>query len=287
VVGCTCPLCASAALSPFLELHGFAVLSCTACGLRFLHPQPGVEQLEELYGEGYFARARPGEPGYDRYLEEMDHTRRMFENRLGFLPTPTPASRLLDVGAAIGLFVERAQAIGWDAQGVEPSAWAARYAREILHQPVKTATLEQAEFAPGSLDVVTMWEVIEHLPDPRATLRHIAAVLKPGGLLALSTPDAGSRVARLMGRRWPGWKKIPEHLFFFDRSTLRRLLEECGFRVETMRYVSLVVSRGYLLDRFRDITGIGWHRRLPRAWLDRAVKVNPFYDLMILARTPG
>jgi SAM-dependent methyltransferase len=263
---------------------GFAVLACEACGLRFLHPQPTAVQLRDLYGEAYFARARPGAPGYDRYLEEIEHIRRTFDERLRLLPAPAGSSRLLDVGAAIGLFVERARQAGWAAEGIEPSEWAARYAREILHQPVRTATLEQAGIPPGSQDVVTLWEVIEHLVDPAATLRTVAQLLRPGGVLALSTPDAGSAVARVLGRRWPGWSKIPEHLFFFDRATLRLLLEAGGFRIETMRYVSLVVSRGYLLDRIGSLAGLRLRRLLPAAWRERAVKVNPFYDLMVVAR---
>lgn len=279
-----CPLCNAANPRRFLERNGFSVVACGSCGLRFLSPQPSAEQLEELYGEAYFARARPGEPGYDRYLEEMDHIRRTFDDRLIFLPKPDGAARLVDVGAAIGLFVERARQMGWDAEGIEPSVWAARYATEVLNQPVRPVTLEQANLPAAGADVVTMWEVIEHLPDPRATLAAVARVLRPGGMLALSTPDAGSRVARAMGRSWPGWKKIPEHLFFFDRATLKQLLEESGFHVETMRYVSLVVSRGYLLDRMADLTGLRIHRKLPAKWLEKAITVNPLYDLMITAR---
>ncbi|NOT09021.1 MAG: class I SAM-dependent methyltransferase [Gemmatimonadales bacterium] len=261
-------------------------MACSACGLRYLDPQPAPDELETLYGEAYFARSRPGEPGYDRYLEEIDNIRRTFDDRLRFLPSQAAGSCLLDVGAAIGLFVERARRAGWNAEGVEPSQWAARYAHEVLGQPVRPTTLEAAQIAPQSVDVVTLWEVIEHLPDPRATLAAIRRVLRPGGLLVLSTPDAGSLVARALGKRWPGWGKIPEHLFFFDRRTLGTLLTEQGFVVKTMRYVSLVVSRGYLLDRVCGIAGIRPHARLSRAWLDRPVKVNPFYDLLIAARAP-
>lgn len=285
MAGRPCPLCATASPAQFLEREGFEVLACTGCGLRYLDPQPTAEQLDALYGQSYFTHTHPGEPGYDRYIEEFEGIRRTFDDRLKMLPAPTPsASRLLDVGAAVGLFVECARAAGWQADGVEPNSWAAGYARDVLHQPVQTATLEAADIPQESCDVVTLWEVIEHLPEPRGTLSAIRRVLKPGGLLALTTPDAGSTVARVLGRRWLGWSKIPEHLFFFDRSTLRRLLEEAGFHVESMRYVSPVVSRRYLLDRIGKLTGLTFHRRFPDAWLERSIKVNPFWDLMVLAR---
>ncbi|HEY4102225.1 MAG TPA: class I SAM-dependent methyltransferase [Gemmatimonadales bacterium] len=270
--------------SIFIAGDRYSIHACRACGIRFLDPQPDAAALEVLYGEQYFAHRAPGAPGYDRYLAEIENIRSTFDDRLQYLPDPRAGNALIDVGAAVGLFVERARAVGWNAEGVEPSQWAAGYARDILGQPVRHAMLETAGFAPGSADVVTMWEVIEHLPDPACTLRAVRDILRPGGSLVLSTPDAGSRVARLLGRRWLGWSKVPEHLFFFDRPTLRRVLEECGFQVESMRYVPLVVSRQYLLDRVGQMIGINAHRRLPQSWLERPVRINPLYDLLVAAR---
>jgi SAM-dependent methyltransferase len=135
-----------------------------------------------------------------------------------------------------------------------------------------------------------MWEVIEHLRTPRDTLREIGRVLRPNGTLILSTPDAGSLVARLAGTRWLGWKKVPEHLSFFDRAALTRLLDSEGFRVERQTYLPLVVSWSYALDRASAM--VGFRLRAP-AWLShRSVRVNPYYDLCIVARknaplTPG
>lgn len=279
-----CIVCASTESTGSSSLDRFEVRACTGCGLRFLAPQPTAEELDRLYGEAYFARSRPGQPGYDRYLEEIAHLRRMFDHRLGLLPPPRPDARLVDVGAAVGAFVERARLAGWDAVGVEPSAWAAEQARTELRQPVKTGTLATLALPAASVAGVTLWEVIEHLPDPLAELVEIRRVLEPGGFLALSTPDAGSLVARALGRRWPGWRKIPEHLFFFDRPSLTTLLQRAGFEVERICYVPLVVSLGYLLDRAHEVTGIRLDRLVPTRLLRRAVRVNPYFDLFILAR---
>lgn len=236
-----------------------------------------------MYGKHYFAKPATGEPGYDRYLEEIDQLRRMFEHRLGLIPGPEGARRLLDVGAATGLFVERARTRGWEATGIEPSEWASAYARDTLGQPVMTGTLATLGVPEGTLDAVTMWEVIEHLPDPAAELARIRRVLRPGGFLALTTPDARSLVTRALGKRWPGWSKVPEHLFFFDRATLVRLLQQSGFRVVTSRYVPLFVSLGYLVDRGREVARLSWKPPIPDAIARRSVRVNPGFDLFLLA----
>lgn len=278
-----CIVCASTESTVFREVNGYVIRACRGCGLRFLDPQPTMEELDRLYGELYFAKPQPGHPGYDRYLEEQSQLRRMFEHRLDLLPRPESGQALLDVGAAAGIFVERARARGWDARGVEPSAWASQYAREQLKQPVATGTLKSLALPDASLDALTLWEVIEHLPDPLGELREMRRILRPGGVLALSTPDAGSTVTRMLGMRWPGWSKVPEHLFFFDEASLTRLLRRAGFEVTTARYVPLFVSFGYLLDRIGEVTRVSLKVPLPERWLRGSVRINPGFDRFVLA----
>lgn len=282
-----CRLCHDLHTTTRLTAGRFAILRCTACGLGFLDPQPTAQELRDLYQEEYFAGTKPGMPGYDRYLVEIENHRMTFIDRIRLLPPPGEGGRLLDVGASIGVFVEQARLAGWAAEGVEPSDWAAGYARDVLHQPVQAGTLESREFPSGAFSMVTMWEVIEHLPDPRAVLADIHRVLRPGGILALSTPDAGSSVARLLGRRWPGWRKIPEHLFYFDRPTLDRLLRGAGFEPLRWRHVSLTVSQQYLWDRVAQVVPLPPRRWLPEGWMTRPIRVNPGYDLMVTARRVG
>lgn len=282
-----CRLCLDRHTETRVTVGRYAILRCTSCGLGFLDPQPGPEELLRLYGEEYFAGNRVGTPGYDRYLVELENHRLTFADRLRLLPRPSTGDRLLDVGASIGVFVEQARQAGWLAEGIEPSEWAAGYARDVLHQPVQAGTIESRQFPSEAFSIVTMWEVIEHLPDPGAVLAEIHRLLRPGGILALSTPDAGSTVTRLMGRRWPGWRKIPEHLFYFDRSTLSRLLRGAGFEPMDWKHVSLTVSRQYLWDRVAQVVPLpprGW---MPEGWMARPIRVNPGYDLMVTARRVG
>jgi 2-polyprenyl-3-methyl-5-hydroxy-6-metoxy-1,4-benzoquinol methylase len=279
----SCIVCKGHAFIPYLKSQKYSITRCLTCGLRFLEPQPTAKELAALYSQDYFISQNAGVRGYSEYVSEASNHRRTFRNRLRLLPRPERGSSLMDLGAATGFFVEQARLAGWDAQGIEPSAWASRHARETLGQPVFTGTLGEAQVPESSFDVVTMWEVIEHLPDPRTLLAGVTSILKPGGYLALSTPDAGSFVARLFGKRWLGWRKIPEHLFFFDFPTLNRLLVDTGFEVLKRRYVSITVDAEFALNRLCDLTGVP-RPILPSAIANTSVDVNPFYDLFVLAR---
>ena len=282
-----CVVCGDTSRHGFIRHGEFEVVACGGCGLRLLDPMPSAESASALYSDDYFRNDSALARGYDDYEAERDNMRATFRDRLRFLPRPALHERLLDVGAAAGFFVEQARLVGWDAEGLELNGWAAEYARERLGVPVRRGSFEDAGYPDHSFAAVTMWEVIEHIPRPREFIREIARILQPGGLLALSTPDAGSAVARLFGRRWLGWKKIPEHVFFFDRATLGRLLREEGFEITSTRYVSLTVRASYALDRLAALVGVPWLARVPKAIGNAPLRVNPLYDLMVIARLRG
>jgi len=264
------------------------ILRCAGCGLGFLDPQPAPQQTMELYSEHYFRSDDALAQGYSSYVSHAADLRATFRDRIRRLPPKAEGNRLLDIGAAAGFFVEQARLAGWAAEGLEPSAWAAAYARSEVGVPVAEGTLETANIAPGSFDVVTFWEVIEHVRDPRDFLTRTARILKRGGRALLSTPDAGSLVARTLGKRWLGWQKVPEHLFYFDRATLRRLLDETGFDVVEERYVPLTVGWPYALERLGASFGSpDAFAALGRMLRHRSVTVNCYYDLMVVARLRG
>src|SRR5688572_14250898 len=260
----SCNVCGAREHELFLERSGYRICQCSSCGLRFLSPQPTAKEVQDYYDAVYFGNKNSSTRGYDAYVADADLHRATFRNRLRLMPAPKAGDRLLDVGAAAGYFVEQARLAGWDAEGVEPSAWATEYATQVLTQPVRNGTLESARFPDSVFDAITLWEVIEHLPDPRAVISEAARVLRRGGHLILSTPDAGSAVARLFGRRWLGWNKVPEHLFYFDRKNLTQLLRENGFTVTWWSYVSITVTASFAARRLGELLGLpSVLRRLP------------------------
>jgi SAM-dependent methyltransferase len=236
------------------------ILGCGSCGLAWWLPG-AAHRAERLYDAAYFRGAEAGR-GYDDYAGLESSLRRSFGRRLAGLGRPARGARLLDVGAAYGFAVAEARRAGWEAVGLEVSTAAARAAGAAAG-PLVVGSAERAPFAAGSFDAVTLWDVLEHLPDPHAAVAEIARLLHPGGRLALSTGDVGSLVARLSGARWHLYT-LPEHLFFFSRPSLRRLLEAHDLRVESMRAEAGVYPLGYLVERLRKTLGGRTAARPPR-----------------------
>lgn len=149
------------------------------------------------------------------------------------LGKPSGAIRILDVGCSRGHFVRVAAALGCEAEGVEPAssmAAAARAAGLRVHEGL----LEEQRFADAAFDAITLFEVIEHLAAPCDLLRECRRVLKPGGILLLSTGNSASWTATVMKSRWDYFQiaKDAGHVSFFNPGSLRRLAARCGFAVE-------------------------------------------------------
>ena len=163
------------------------------------------------------------------------------------LEAHVPVGRLLDLGCWVGFLVSEAERRGWTATGIEPSDWAARYARDQLGLDVRQQDLFAADLPQESFDAVVLGDVIEHLPAPAAGLHRIAELLAPGGALVLMLPDSGSRVARVLGRRW--WSVLPTHVQYFTRRSLTTLLENNGWHVVEVATSPKVFTVGYYLSR--------------------------------------
>jgi SAM-dependent methyltransferase len=230
-------------------MHGlagdFTLRQCALCGLICLDPRPTAEAIARFYPEDYLAfQSAPGEE--PSRLKQLDRRTGIEQLCRPIVQLAGPRGRILDVGCATGNFLDGMRTRGWETWGVEPSAYAARYAREHLRLDVREGTLEQAGFTGEFFDVITLWHVFEHVYDPQATLAEAARILKPGGWVSLTVPNLESWEARLMGRYWLGWD-IPRHLFLYPRPVLRRYLAEAGFeqireRCITGKRIGLTVS---------------------------------------------
>lgn len=254
------------------------IVRCDACGFIYQNPQPDPDSILAAY-EGVI------DSRYDEEREGRVHT---FGGELARLEAHLTPGALLDVGAHIGVFVEVARDRGWNAEGVEPSRWAVDMAR-ARGLPMTCGTVDDLPVPRPPFDVVTLWDVIEHLPDPLFEVGRLKRLLRPGGILAISTMDIDAPVARLLGRHWPWYMQM--HLVYFSRATLRRLVEQAGYEVVELRRHRRVVRLSYLASRLEhrlgpasqllvgalDRTGLG----------SRLVTVDLGDVVTMFARNPG
>jgi 2-polyprenyl-3-methyl-5-hydroxy-6-metoxy-1,4-benzoquinol methylase len=230
------------------------------------------DELAKLYSHKYFA----GEE-YRDYVAERDLIERQFRARLArlrrFVPSPG-SKRLFEIGAAYGFFLSVARDVFERVEGIDIAADAAAMARESFGLPVASGDFLEHRID-GAVDVVCLWDTIEHLARPDLYVEKAAAITTPGGVLALTTGDIGSAVARIRGARW---RQIhpPTHLHYFSRATLTRLLERFGFRptyighegmtrsVDTMAYILLTIKRRQhrLYRMLKRAHVLDWHLHL-------------------------
>jgi 2-polyprenyl-3-methyl-5-hydroxy-6-metoxy-1,4-benzoquinol methylase len=199
------------------ELLTQPLVRCRRCGLQFVNPRVAASAILD----GYAAGADP------EYVSQMDARVRTFASALGRIERLAPGrGRLLDVGTAAGAFLKAACDAGWDAVGVEPNGWLAEWGREHYGVRIQVGSIDDVPLT-GTFDVVTLWDVIEHTPDPMHVLARVNMLLRPGGLLVVNYPDIGSWIARAFGRRWPFLSSV--HLYYFTRETMGAALRRAGF----------------------------------------------------------
>jgi SAM-dependent methyltransferase len=192
------------------------IVRCERCGHMQLERFPSEEELAAEY-----ARAAS-----EDYVEEEAGQRESARRVLERVERHVARGPLLDLGCWVGFLLAEARDRGWDPLGIEPSTFASGYARERLGLDVRTDDLFTAELPEGHFNAVFMGDVLEHLTRTGDALERAAALLAPEGVLVLLLPDAGSRVARLLGRRW--WSVIPTHVHYFTRGSAATMLSRHG-----------------------------------------------------------
>jgi 2-polyprenyl-3-methyl-5-hydroxy-6-metoxy-1,4-benzoquinol methylase len=214
-----------------------------------LDPLPSEADLRQVYNDGYFENEQltqadaSGVFGYVDYIAERINKQKGYqaicETIRRFLTPVHSPPRLLDYGCGLGFFLDTAFDHGLDVTGIEFNDYAINYIRKRYQYSVSSPG--QADRV-RRYDVITLFDVIEHLREPFETLRQLGGQLEEGGLLVVSTMDSTSLVSRLLGKRLEDFRRIREHLFFFDRANLSAILRKHGFEVLK------VVSKGHSFE---------------------------------------
>lgn len=219
-----CELCGAVGQATTVLQLKRLVLQCSVCTLVFSAPDD-AQSSSTAYSEHYFTNGV-----YADYVGDRAAIERNASRKLAQLAQLTPGRSLLEVGCAAGYFLNRARSAGWEVQGLELSSYMSQRAREELQLDVATGSIEAPPAGLTRVSVVALWDTIEHLSHPTQALTNVRKLLEPGGILALSTGDYGSLVRRVTGRHWRLFAD-PTHNFFFDQTTLARLLRQTGFEI--------------------------------------------------------
>jgi len=222
----SCNVCGHCSPSLLYRKEGFAVVRCPACSLVFVGDPLEDIDFSGLYDASYYRSADARL--YADYFGEETGRRAAARRNLRLLRLFARRGRILDVGCAAGFFLAEAKQY-FEPFGVEFSPVSSAFARERFGLDVRTGTLAESGFSDGFFNVVTLWDVIEHVPDPAALLGEVFRVLRPGGLAVLTTGDIESPFARRAGSEWP-LMTPPWHLYFFNRKTILGISEATGFR---------------------------------------------------------
>lgn len=206
-------------MTPLHAIGTVDVDRCRSCGFVQVRRIYSVDELNDIYSDSYF--------DHRKYRRNWA-SRREEIRRLGVLARCDlqPGARLLDAGCATGDFLLTARQT-FNVWGNDLSEYAVEQARRRmpdLAERIVAASLETANHPPEYFDAIVLWDVVEHLPDPLATLRKLVGKLRPGGLLAMSTPNIDACLARFLGSKWP-FMTPPEHQSLFGRRTMRLLLD--------------------------------------------------------------
>ncbi len=262
----------------------FTYVRCRSCGLVYMNPQLAQTDIARYYPEHYGPHAAKSKP--------KRLTRRMMRKELGRRPFVKemcrrlcPDARLLDVGCGSGAFLHLVKsACGCEVRGVDASENAAQTARDAHGIHVFAGTLADARLPEGYFDVATAWWVLEHVPDPAQTLGQMNRVLKRGACCIIGIPNFSSFNASVFREYWYHLD-CPRHLFIYTPETIKRLLEQNGFRVDRIAFDRNVRGlTGSLRYRFGDPNVPLKHRTKPWGFGVLKRLLVPWALLMGLAR---
>lgn len=220
-----CPICERDETADLFSKDDLAVVVCQRCQLRYVNPRINRETLEDGYVETYY----PPDKVERIHTDSMEWLQ--MQERLSELEKRCQGKgRLLDVGCGIGTFLHLAHEQGWESHGVEPSKSGTAFAQEMYALDVKCGEVFEAGFPSAYFDAITLYHVLEHIPELNPLLSELRRVLKPeAGVLVIEVPNGESLQSRLQKADWP-YVHPQDHLYYFSARSLPKLLRKHGFQ---------------------------------------------------------
>ncbi len=251
-----CPVCHSSAFKPFLTCKDylvsktdFTIQSCSNCGFRFTNPRPDSTSIGHYYQSADYVSHNDQSAGFINQLYRLVRQFTLRQKLMLINSIDAHEGKLLDVGCGTGLFLENCQQSGWKISGVEPDD----NARMAAMNRLKTSIVETIQgVGEEPYDIITMWHVLEHVPNLQETIQELTSRLRKGGTLLLALPNSDSLDAEHFKQFWAAYD-IPRHLSHFTPKTINQLVSQAGFTLtesKPMYFDSFYI--GMLSTRHRD-----------------------------------
>lgn len=282
-----CKICGFNGARLYCSKEDYDIIKCPICGCGFLDLTSisfKPYEFYQAYYRGYEKKKR--NVGYDDYFSLEKALRFSFRKRLNlinrYINDSLVKKKLLDIGCGPGFFLKEASR-NYDVCGVELSPIATDYAKNNLNLNVVNASFHKDIFETDKFDVVTLWDTLEHMDNPKLALLDVASLLKKNGILAFTTGDFQSFAAKFSGRKWHLFN-IPEHLFFFSKKAVECLLKKNGFKILYLGYDYSFYSLSYLIERASK--SLGLHKKVRKFSENKVLNkiILPFnlFDIMLV-----
>jgi SAM-dependent methyltransferase len=273
-----CAVCGGTDATRLFEKDGFPIVRCRGCGLVYVNPRLTPQALAGLYEGQEISPAA-------YYVRTARQDELSFAQRLALIERYHDPGTLLDLGCGPGTFSAVARSRGWRPVGLDVNSQSVAHCRELGLEAICDVFPSPA-LSGRRFDVVVMNDFLEHLPDPGAALDAVGTLLAPGGVLFVTTPDVGSLMARITGARWLHLKPN-EHLNYFDRRTIDRLLTRTGYRVKYLRAIGRVRNLAVALEKVRaygELASTVARFLVPARLAERInLPLNPGDEMVIIA----
>lgn len=261
---------------PAFKKHNFQIIKCFNCGLfRTQLDTNSRRSLHSYYDKNYF-RGGNDRAGYANYQKD-EHI--VLANSNGYLDQIClyqQGGNLLDIGCATGIFMQAAEARGFTGYGIDVSNYAINIASKKFFSRVKLGQLGSARLPHHYFDVITLFDVFEHLANPGQNLQICRQLLKKNGILVINTGDSNSLLAKLEGKGWHYFIP-PQHLFFYSKANLLKLLDNYHFRAIYTNSSGKYLSLRYLLHLSQTINKSAVSTWLFNLTRHRAIGKLPLY----------
>lgn len=219
----SCSYCGSKRIKLSTKIDGnYSIYACSRCSVLFTYPQPDT-RWEEFNNERYDSKKDK-----EAYLGIYNKIYKRAKKYASYIKRYKRNGRYLDIGCSYGIYLKAAREAGYTVSGVEIAPHAARYAKKELKLDVFDGTLEKVKFKKHTFDIVTLYDVLEHVPDIQKFLKEIYRIMKPGGVLVVQSPNSRSFAFKVLGTQW-NWLLVPNHLWHFSYPVLNTILLDNGF----------------------------------------------------------